>query len=293
MEKGFYTALGTPVEKDGTFCAGSMVTQVERQVAAGASGLLVMGSMGNEPYIKNSEYRKVAEISVAAARGKCPVLVGVTDVSIARVIDRIKEVSDIDGIEGVVSTIPYYSTCGQSDIYNFYTALADASRYPVYLYDLAVVTKAPIAPSTVQKLWKHPNIRGIKSGNLVTQRILKRSEDRPDNFSMIFSNIDEFDIAYCYGIDRNLDGMFSCTPKTAGKMYRALEAGDRETAGQCLDSILALRDLFLTTPSLLNAYTHAMNLLGCEGSFAIDYEGGISDDDRARVTEFMRKIGEI
>ena len=88
MEKGFYTALGTPVEKDGTFCAGSMVTQVERQVAAGASGLLVMGSMGNEPYIKNSEYRKVAEISVAAARGKCPVLVGVTDVSIARVIDR-------------------------------------------------------------------------------------------------------------------------------------------------------------------------------------------------------------
>lgn len=63
--------------------------------------------------------------------------------------------------------------------------------------------------------------------------------------------------------------------------------------GQCLDSILALRDLFLTTPSLLNAYTHAMNLLGCEGSFAIDYEDGISDDDRARVTEFMRKIGEI
>ena len=107
----------------------------------------------------------------------------------------------------------------------------------VTAYSAAGLSLIHISPSTVQKLWKHPNIRGIKSGNLVTQRILKRSEDRPGNFSMIFSNIDEFDIAYCYGIDHNLDGMFSCTPKTAGKMYRALEAGDRETAGQCLDSI--------------------------------------------------------
>ena len=70
-------------------------------------------------------------------------------------------------------------------------------------------------------------------------------------------------------------------------MYRALEAGDRETAGQCLDSILALRDLFLTTPSLLNAYTHAMNLLGCEGSFA---EDSVFEIDEKASAEFDKSF---
>ena len=49
MKKGFYPALGTPLEMDGTFCADSMTTQIEQQIGAEASGLLVMGSMGNSP----------------------------------------------------------------------------------------------------------------------------------------------------------------------------------------------------------------------------------------------------
>ena len=77
---------------------------------AGASGLLVMGSMGNESYLRNCEYTKVARCSAAAAKGQIPVLVGVTDVSIGRVMDRVEAISDIEGIDGIVSTVPYYAT---------------------------------------------------------------------------------------------------------------------------------------------------------------------------------------
>ena len=57
--------------------------------------------------------------------------------------------------------------------------------------------------------------------------------------------------------------------------------------------ILALRDLFLATPCLMMAFSHAMNLLGCEGRFGRDYEKDISDADKARVTEAMKALGEI
>jgi 4-hydroxy-tetrahydrodipicolinate synthase len=222
-----------------------------------------------------------------------PVLVGVTDVSIERVMDRVAALEGISGIDGIVSTVPYYSTMNQAGIFEFYNGIANRSDKPVYLYDLAVVTKAATAPATVKKLWKNDNIKGIKSGNLVTQRILMRAEDRPADFSLMFSNIDEFDIAYKYGIDKNLDGMFACTPKTARKLYDALDAGDYAAAGKALDDILALRDLFLTTPALMMAFSHAMNLLGCEGWFGRDYEKDISDADKARVTEAMKALGEI
>ena len=293
MNKGFYTALGTPLDKQGNFCPESMARQIEQQIDAGVSGLLVMGSMGNMTYLKNSEYPKVAACAAEAAKGRVPVLVGVTDLSIGRVMDRVAALEGISGIDGIVSTVPYYSTMNQDGIFEFYNGIANRSDKPLYLYDLAVVTKAATAPATVRKLWKNDNIKGIKSGNLVTQRILSRAEDRPGDFSLMFSNIDEFDIAYKYGIDKNLDGMFASTPKTARKLYDALDAGDMAAAGKLLDDILALRDLFLATPCLMMAFSHAMNLLGCEGKFGNDYNTDISDADKARVTEAMKALGEI
>ena len=293
MNKGFYTALGTPIDQEGNFNAASMTRQIRQQIEAGVSGILVMGSMGNMTYLKNSEYPKVAACAAEAANGEVPVLVGVTDVSIERVMDRVAALEGIKGIDGIVSTVPYYSTMNQDGIFTFYNEIANRSDKPVYLYDLAVVTKAATAPATVKKLWKNDNIKGIKSGNLVTQRILMRAEDRPADFTMMFSNIDEFDIAYKFGIDKNLDGMFACTPKTAQKMYTALATDDYVTAGKALDDILALRDLFLTTPALMMAFSHAMNLLGCEGWFGRDYEKDISEADKERVTAAMKALGEI
>ena len=176
---------------------------------------------------------------------------------------------------------------------SFYNTIANKAKYPVYLYDLAVVTKTATLPATVKRLWKNPNIKGIKSGNLVTHRVLMRDEEKPADFSQMFSNIDEFDIAYKYGIDKNLDGMFSCVPKTSKKMYDALAVGDMVTAGKALDDILALRDLFITTGNLMMAYSHSMNLLGCGGIFAFDYHLDIPQEQKERVTAAMKALGEI
>ena len=293
MEKGFYTALGTPLDENGNFIPGSMANQIEQQIEAGASGLLVMGSMGQMTYIKQDEYAKVAAESAKAAKGRVPVLVGVTDISIHRVMDRVEALKGIDGIDGIVSTVPYYATVTQDNIFDFYNEIANRSGRATYLYDLAVVTKTATAPATVKRLWKNPLIKGIKSGNMVTQRILHRAEDRPADFTMMYSNLDDFDIAYKWGIDKNLDGMFACTPKTAQKMYQALAAGDYAAGGKYLDDIIALRNLFLTTPCLMKAFTHAMHLLGCEGNFAQDYNRDIPEADKERVTAAMKALGEI
>ena len=293
MNKGFYTALGTPVDKDFNCCAKSMANQIEQQIEAGVSGLLVLGSMGNMTYQKDSEYPKIVKASVEAAKGRVPVLVGVTDVSINRVMDRVAAISDIKGIDGIVSTVPYYGAVNQDHIYKFYNEIANRSGRHTYLYDLPVVTKSPTTPDTVKKLWKNPNIKGIKSGNMITHRLLMNDPEKPDDFTMMFSNIDEFDIAYKYGIDKNLDGMFSATPKTAQRMYKALEAGDMETARKELNGILNLRNLYITTGTLMAAFTHSMNLLGCEGWFGRDYEEDISDEKKELVTAAMKELGEI
>ncbi len=292
MNKGFFPALGTPLDKEGNVCEQSFAAQIVDQIAAGAAGLLVMGSMGIEPYIRNSAYKHVAECGVQAAQGKAPVLVGVMDTSIGRVCDRVDALGDLK-IDGVVSTVPYYNVMTQKNVLNFYTALADASKFPVYIYDLAVVTKTQVLPATVRELWKHKNIRGIKTGNLVTARTLLRAEDRPANFDLIYSDLDTFDVAYHYGIDKNLDGMFACLPKTTGRMYRALGAGETDAAARCLDAVVGLRNLFVETGSVLGAFTQAMNLLGYEGCYAQDYADYPDEAGQERIAAFLKELREI
>ena len=51
LKKGFYTALGTPVDNDGNIVAESLKKEIDMQIDAGASGLLLMGSMGMEASI--------------------------------------------------------------------------------------------------------------------------------------------------------------------------------------------------------------------------------------------------
>lgn len=292
MNKGFYTALGTPLDAHGSICKKSFTAQIRDQIKAGSSGLLVMGSMGIEAYIRNSEYAAVAACGAQAANGEAPVLVGVMDTSIGRVMDRVDAVSDLK-IDGVVSTVPYYSAMNQAQVINFYTHLADQSRLPVYLYDLAVVTKTRIMPETVRTLWKHPNIRGIKSGNLETVRILTGAPEKPDNFDVIYSDLDTFDVAYAYGIEKNLDGMFASTPKTATRMYSALAHGDRATATAELNKVIALRNLYVASGTVMGGFTCAMNALGYEGNYAMDYDVPVLPGYDEQIRDMLRKMGEV
>lgn len=289
MLNSFYPALGTPLDSSGNVMVSSMAKHVEDQVNKKAAGLLVMGSMGIQPVIKDSEYVKVAKLAAETARGACPVYVGVMDNSIARVRDRIESLNGLP-IDGVVTTLPFYFPSSQEEAVTFYTALADSSAYPLYLYDLPGVTQCKIQAATVIKLMKHPNIAGIKTGDIALSRVLSRKQPEVNSqFQIIYSGLDTFDVAYQYGITKNLDGMFSCTGDIALRMYKALNEGNHELAAGCLDQIVGLRDVFVEV-GVFPGFTYAMNLLGFEGSFSPDYSPVLNPVQADKVEAFMKEI---
>lgn len=289
MNNSFYPALGTPLDTDGQVMDASLFNHVEDQINKKAEGLLVMGSMGIQPAIKNSEYVKVADIAVQAARGTCPIYVGVMDNSIARVKDRIDSLKELT-LDGVVATLPFYFQTSQEEMKVFYTALADYSPFPVYLYDLPGVTQCKIQSSTVLALMSHPNIAGIKTGDIALARVLSRLQSQYDpEFQIVYSGLDTFDVAYGYGIHKNLDGMFSCTGEISERMYTALNEGNKELAAQYLDQIVGLRNVFVEV-GVFPGFTHAMNLLGFEGNFHPDYTARLTPLQADKIKSFMQQI---
>ena len=290
IEKGFVTALGTPLSPEGKFMSESMALHVEHQIASGAVALLCMGSMGQQPYILDSQYPLVARTCTDAAAGKIPVYVGVSDVSISRVTHRIEALEGMS-IDGIVSTAPFYYPTSQHEVIAFYRAVADNSPYPLYLYDLSVVSQAPFTAETVLALSSHPNIRGIKSANIAMLRNVMRALN-DSSFRIFFSGLDFMDVALSYGLPQMLDGMFACTPVISAAFGKCIAEGDIKGAGRYLDSILGLRDA-MARYGIWPSFTHVMNLLGYQGFFGPDYVGTITNEAKEALRSHMSEIGEL
>lgn len=291
LPEGFYTALGTPLDENGGVIRESLQKQIETQIAAKASGLLLLGSMGMQCAVKNAECRKAAEWAVGANKGRVPVLCGVMDNSVARVMDRIDAVTGL-ALDGVVLTTPFYFVSEEDTLIKFFRSAADRSPFPIYLYDLPGVTKMKITEKIVGAVSRHPNIRGIKTPDPVLARNLILSETLKDDFSVLFSNLDIFDVIYKFGVARNLDGMFDCTPRCAHKAYAHFARGEFDEGAQYLAKIVALRDT-MARWRIFPSFTALMNLLGYRGFYHPDYYDSVSDEANEALRAKLAEIGEI
>lgn len=292
LKPGFVPALGTPLDREGNLVAESLRKHIDDQINAGAVGVLCMGSMGIEAFIRDDVYAEVARVAVEAAAGRVPVYVGAMDTSLARVKRRLAAVEELD-VAGFVFTAPYYSPTNRTQMMNYFRGVASLTKHKVLLYDLPVVAQAKITLDMVRELIATvPNFGGIKSADTIMFRALKLDPSVPEDFVTVYSGLETFDIVYKWGIDNCLDGMLSCTPKNTGRMFSAMAEGDYATAAQCLDNIVALRDTFLAN-DLMPAFTVSMNLLGYEGNFHQDYNNPPTPEAIANVRREMVRIGEL
>lgn len=288
LESGFYTAMGTPLNCDGSLCEKGLVAHIENQIENGAAGIFIMGTMGMQPAIKNDVYAQVAKLASETVNGRTSLLIGVMDNSVARVIDRINSLKGLD-LTGVVATAPFFCGCGGADLTNFFTMIADKSEFPLYLYDQPGITNVKITEEHVAALAKHPNIKGIKTADINLVRYIK---DNCPDFHILYSHSDYYGAAAAYGVDKFLEGMFACTPKNAKKVADNFNSGNTDEAIKYLKNILELRDLFIkyrVNPSL----TVCLNEMGIEGIFHPDYHLDVPAEQKAELVSKLKDIGEL
>ncbi|NMC37133.1 MAG: dihydrodipicolinate synthase family protein [Bacteroidales bacterium] len=291
FKNGFYAALGTPADENGTLIRESFAHQIELMISAGASGLLCMGSMGRMESIRDRDYRAIAEACASVVGNRIPVLVGVMDCSTGRVLDRIESLKGLQ-IDGVVATPPFYSKVGEPGMIRFFEGIAKNKEYPVFIYDLPSVTQSPVTIPVIRALSQNRNIKGIKTANMNLILDLERNGISCDDFSVFYSNLDSFDAAIRAGIMKNLDGMYSCSPVNTRLMYSAFNDIGSAVISQHLNNILKLRNLFLRE-DVLASYSFAMELIGCPGNYHCDYSPPVSAGLKEMIFNCMKEIGEI
>jgi 2-dehydro-3-deoxy-D-pentonate aldolase len=131
-------------------------------IERGVHGIFALGTTGEFTSLSTGERRAFAELSVRAARGRIPVLIGCSSPWTDEAIDYARHAEEA-GASGVVAVLPYYWLPPDRSILEHYRLLAQGTALPVYIYNFPALTGRSIAPRLVAQLAaEHPNIAGLK-----------------------------------------------------------------------------------------------------------------------------------
>jgi 4-hydroxy-tetrahydrodipicolinate synthase len=273
-------AIGTPLKQDETLHEDGLEAHLADQWNGGMTGVLVGGTMGAMQMLTDSTYRRLVDCAIEFSRGKGEVMVGAGDTSLARTREKVLFLNERK-IDATVVLSPFFLHFNQPELISYFTALANISKHPLFLYDLPGITKTHLTLDTVQQLARNPRIKGIKcSGDLSNTRQLIDSV--PAQFRVVVAQADLVDVLMHHGIREHLDGVFSLAPFWVKAIDTAAKKDDWDTAARYQQRLSALLRV-LKHHGVFQVYTLVLNERGIPGSYMPAPIRSLSDGERAAI----------
>ena len=164
--RGCATAIVTPF-RDGEIDFSTFGKLIDRQIAAGVSGLVVCGTTGEASTMSVTEHLACIDFALERVDGKLPVIAGTGNNCTKKAISLSKNASEL-GADALLVVTPYYNKASEEGLYRHFSSIADESKNPIMLYNVPSRTGVNISLSVYERLSYHDNIIGVKeaSGNL-------------------------------------------------------------------------------------------------------------------------------
>ena len=182
--RGCGTALVTPFAADGSVDGAALRRLVAWQIEGGVDFLVPCGTTGEASTLSQPERMYVIELTIEAAGGRVPVIAGCTDNDTAEVVDRVRALSKLRGLSGILSANPFYNRPGQEGQYQHFRAIAEATELPVLLYNIPGRTGVNLEPATVARLAALPNVMGVKESSGSVMQITEVLASVPPPFAV-------------------------------------------------------------------------------------------------------------
>ncbi len=181
--RGVITALITPFTDEGLDHQG-LEANIADQLAAGVDGLIALGSTGEDTTVLPAERAQIIEIAAAQVKGKLPLIVGVSDNSTSRSVEKALQAKEC-GADLLLLCMPYYNKPSQEGLILHVQSVAEASKLPILLYNHPGRTGITLLPETVLRLAKNRQIIGIKDCTGDFTQVTAILEQAPPHFCVM------------------------------------------------------------------------------------------------------------
>ena len=186
---GVGVALVTPFTRDGGVDYEALNRLVDYQIASGTDFLCVLGTTAETPTLSAEEQQKVRAAVIERNAGRLPILLGVGGNCTQTIVDILNN-DKMEGVDAILSVVPYYNKPTQEGMYAHFCAIASATELPIVLYNVPGRTGVNMLPDTTLRIAVDcPNVVGIKEASGNVDQITDIIRRRPEGFK-VFSGDD-------------------------------------------------------------------------------------------------------
>lgn len=245
MFEGTHTALVTPFRED-RIDEAAFEKLVEAQISAQISGIVPVGTTGESPTLDHAEHRRVIELAVQKAAGRCLVIAGTGSNSTSEAIDLTCEAEKL-GANAALLVAPYYNRPTQEGLFLHYAKIAESTRLPLMLYSIPGRCGVEIGVETVVRLaQKFSHVCAIKEAGGSVERVSQLRAALPASFEVL-SGDDSLTLPFMsVGAVGVVSVASNLIPAEVGDLVRAALKGDYAGARALHFKLYGLfKDLFV------------------------------------------------
>jgi 4-hydroxy-tetrahydrodipicolinate synthase len=181
---GVIADLPTPFSVDGAVDLIAFVNLCERQIAAGASAIVVSETAGEASTLSPVEQDSIIRTAVEVAHGRTRVIAGVTSNATSKAIALARQ-AEAAGADAALFVVPYYNRPMQSGIEEHFLAIADATDLPIILHDVPARTNRELADVTLVRLTQSRRFVGLRDASGDVARPARLRPHLPAGFRLL------------------------------------------------------------------------------------------------------------
>ena len=187
--QGVFPAITTQLKRDQSLDLEATARHVEALINSGVTGIIFLGSLGENQALQPEEKRRLIEAMVKVVNGRVPVLSGVAESSTAEACRYVRDVEKLGANGFMLMPAMLYRGDTRETLAHFSTA-AKATGLPIMIYNNPISYANDITPEMFAQLAPVKNFVALKESSGNTRRITDIRKAVGDRYA-IFTGVDD------------------------------------------------------------------------------------------------------
>ena len=228
--QGVFPAITTQINKDGSINLETTARHAEALLASGVTGLIFLGSLGENQMLTAEEKRLVMREMIRVVAGRVPLLSGVAESATGEACRYVRDCEALGADGFMVMPAMSYKTPDPTESLAHLRTVARATGLPIMIYNNPISYGNDLTPEMFAELASVKNFVALKESSGNTRRITDLHNVVGDRYA-IFTGVDDLALeSAVLGIDGWVAGAGIAFPAQNQYLWELMQAGEWKKA---------------------------------------------------------------
>lgn len=227
--KGVFPAVTTKFTADEEFDFDAFDKNIEAQLEAGASGIIIGGSLGEASVLNEAEKIELLQHTVKVVAKRAYVVMNIAEQTTRGALLCAESAAKY-GADGLMMLPPLRYLADTEETFTYFATVAESTDLPIMIYNNPFDYKLEVTLDMFERLSVYKNIQAVKESTRDVSNVTRMINRFGDRFA-ILCGVDTLALESLFmGADGWVAGLVDAFPKETVAIYRLAKEGRMQEA---------------------------------------------------------------